>query len=75
MRWVYRVEDLTVPQQNGRDAMARQLDTLGEDGWEVVAVSATGPSPSGALQYRTIMKRARPEDGFGAVGIPVEDER
>lgn len=74
MKWEYVVEDLIVSHQTDREELKRQLDKLGEDGWEAVAVSATGPTPSGALQYRTILKRERRENGFGAAGIPAEGE-
>ena len=74
MKWEYVVEDLVVLQQTDREELKRQLDRLGEDEWEVVAVSAIGPTPSGASQYRTILKRAKREDGWGAVGAPIEGE-
>jgi hypothetical protein len=75
VKWECAVEDLIVAPQMEREELTRQLDKLGEDGWEAVAVSAAGPTPSGALQYRTILKRERREDGFGAVGVPAEGGR
>ena len=38
MKWEYVVEDLIVSHQTDREELKRQLDKLGEDGWEAVAV-------------------------------------
>jgi hypothetical protein len=58
MKWEYRMERLSLARFSKSDAL-KTLDFLGQDGWELVAVSPTQEDPAGAPENVLIFKRPR----------------